>query len=55
MEHDLDPQLLQEETPYEDILKKLYEFKDYSYIGRLVESEDTWYDRLERELIHLIL
>lgn len=53
MEHDLDPQLLQEETPYEDILKKLYEFKDYSYIGRLVESEDTWYDRLERELIHL--
>lgn len=53
MEQEFDPELLQEDISYDDVLQKLYDFKDYSYIGKLVESEDTWYDRLERELINL--
>ena len=36
-----------------ELLEFLKNFKDYSYIGKLINSNELWFDRLEQELILL--
>lgn len=36
-----------------ELLEFLKNFKDYSYIGKLINSNELWFDRLEQELVLL--
>lgn len=47
------PRAMTSLTGKEELLQLLINFNDYSYIGKIINSEDVWFDRLEQELTWL--